>query len=139
VRITCASADRELANMLALATSPAALLFPQLIFHFRLDLSARPGGGPSLWVCIVMELVEALTDVNRSLVAGLVDAALRHVRRLHSLGLAHGDAHAGNVMYNERHLPGGAVGLQPLCIDADRVRTYGPSVAATGGLAALRK
>jgi hypothetical protein len=43
-------------------------------------------------------------------------------------------------MYNERRLPGGAVGFQPLCIaDADRVRPLGPAAAAPGGLAALRQ
>jgi hypothetical protein len=92
----CTSADRELANMLALATSPAAQqLFQQLLFHFCLDLPARPGGGPSSLVSIGMEHVEltltvpeVFTDANGRLVVGLVAAALRHVRRLHAAGLA---------------------------------------------------
>ena len=149
------SADRELANMLAVAASPAAAqLFPRLLFHFRLDLPARPGGGgggggggpwPESWVGIGLELVEravpeALTEGNRRLVAALMAAGLRHLRRLHAAGLAHGDAHAGNLMYNERRLAAaGAVGLQPLCIDADRVRPLGPAAAAAGGLGALRQ
>ena len=136
------SAAVELDNLLAIAASPAAAqLFPRLLLHFCLDL---PAGGGS-WIGIGTELVErtvpeALTDGNWRLLAALMPAAARHLRRLHAAGLAHGDAHAGNLMYNERRLAAaGAVGLQPLCIDADRVRPLGPAAAAAGGLGALRQ
>ena len=127
----------ELDNLLAVSASPAARqLFPRLLFHFRLDL---PAGGGS-WMGIGVEMVqrsvpEALTEDNWRLVAALLPACARHLRRLHAAGLAHGDAHTGNLMYNERRLPTGAVGLQPLCIDADRVRPLGRA----GGLGALRQ
>ena len=145
------SAHVELANMLAIATSPTARqLFPRLLFHFRLDLpagstaAAVAGGGAESWVGIGLDLVEravpeALTGSNRRLVAGLVAAGARHLRRLHAAGLAHGDAHTGNLMYNERRLPSGAAGLQLLSIDADRVRPLGPPAASAVGLAVLRQ